>query len=124
MVYSKKAKTNEDKETILMKNTRLKKVTALLLIFLLTFAAFGCGNKDNADQPQDVDGTSVSDGNGEGADGEDGTGDEDVKEGSYDEKVNEQIKNQHTALRVMPAALLLAGGWSDAVCPEPIACRL
>ena len=76
-----------------MKNIRLKKVTALLLIFLLTFAAFGCGNKDDADQPQDGDGTSVSDGNSEGADNEDETSDEEVKEGSYDEKVNEDASD-------------------------------
>ena len=76
-----------------MKNIRLKKVTALLLIFLLTFAAFGCGNKDDADQSQDGDGTSVSDGNSEGADNEDETSDEEVKEGSYDEKVNEDASD-------------------------------
>lgn len=76
-----------------MKNIKLKKVTALLLIFLLTFAAFGCGNKDDADQPQDGDGTSVSDGNSEGADNEDETSDEEVKEGSYDEKVNEDASD-------------------------------
>ena len=67
-----------------MKNISLKKVTALLLIFLLTFAAFGCGNKDDTDQPQDDDGTSVSDETGEDTEGEGGTSDEDVKEGSYD----------------------------------------
>lgn len=76
-----------------MKNIRLKKVTALLLIFLLTFAVFGCGNKDDADQSQDGDGTSVSDGNSEGADNEDETSDEEVKEGSYDEKVNENASD-------------------------------
>ena len=76
-----------------MKNIKLKKVTALLLIFLLTFAAFGCGNKDDADQSQDGDGTSVSDGNSEGADNEDETSDEEVKEGSYDEKVNEDASD-------------------------------
>ena len=76
-----------------MKNIRLKKVTALLLIFLLTFAVFGCGNKDDADQSQDGDGTSVSDGNSEGADNEDETSDEEVKEGSYDEKVNEDASD-------------------------------
>lgn len=76
-----------------MKNIKLKKVTALLLIFLLTFAVFGCGNKDDADQSQDGDGTSVSDGNSEGADNEDETSDEEVKEGSYDEKVNEDASD-------------------------------
>ena len=78
-----------------MKNIRMKKATALLLIFLLTFAAFGCGGKDDTDQPQDGDGTSVSDETGQNSsEDEAGTIDEaDVKEASYNEKVNEDTSD-------------------------------
>ncbi|MGN1413589.1 MAG: hypothetical protein ACI4WY_05010 [Anaerovoracaceae bacterium] len=78
-----------------MKNIRMKKATALLLIFLLTFAAFGCGSKDDTDQPQDGDGTSVSDETGQDSseDEADTIDEADVKEASYDEKVNEDTSD-------------------------------
>ena len=72
-----------------MKNIRMKKATALLLIFLLTFAAFGCGGKDDTDQPQDGDGTSVSDETGQ----------------------NSSEDEAGTALPASPPPPLPRGGW-------------
>ncbi|MCI6012659.1 MAG: hypothetical protein MRZ97_07695 [Firmicutes bacterium] len=75
-----------------MKKNAMKKAAAVLLILLMTFAAFGCGSKGDEEPPQDTDSnTAVTDTEDEGEEASDG--EETIEEGTYDEAVKDDASD-------------------------------